>query len=189
MFGLLAAHPVTPLVSMHHLDLVEPIFPNVSRVEALQRLKDPIKLDSYGLMQQSICYDKNRAWTISVSWGYAVQIFRGIFSARDMEMPARTFLNWYRRLDYTGFPFNTRPFSRNSCQKPFVFHLSNATYGVAAKQTLTKYVRIQPNPKCKWKMADPTQIQMVQVFKKPDPYLWNKVINFILLKNTNNFLA
>ncbi|TKY65410.1 DNA polymerase eta [Spatholobus suberectus] len=174
VFGLLAAHPITPLVSMHHLDLVEPIFPNVDRIQALQRLKEPMKLDSYGLMQQSICYDKARRWTISVSWGYVVQIFRGIFLARDMEMPARTFLNWYRRADYTGFPFNTRPFSRHFCQKPFVFYLSNATYDGVANETVSEYIRVQPNPECKWKMADPTQIQMIKVHKKPNSHLWDK---------------
>nr|KYP64241.1 hypothetical protein KK1_018833 [Cajanus cajan] len=172
VFGLLAAHPITPLVSMHHLDLVEPIFPNVERVEALQRLIGPMKVDPYGLMQQSICYDKARHWTISVSWGYAVQIFRGVFVARDMEMPARTFLNWDRRADYTGFPFNTRPFSRNVCQKPFVFYLS--AYDGLVNHTLTEYIRVQPNPDCKWKMPDPAQIQIVKVIKKPDPHLWDK---------------
>lgn len=35
LFGLLAAHPVAPLVSLHHLEVVEPIFPNVTRVEPL----------------------------------------------------------------------------------------------------------------------------------------------------------
>ncbi|KAK7340289.1 hypothetical protein VNO77_20991 [Canavalia gladiata] len=174
VFGLLAAHPLTPVVSLHHLDLIEPIFPNMDRVQALQRLKDPIKLDSYGLMQQSICYDKTRAWTISVSWGYAVQIIRGILLPRDMETPARSFLNWNPRADYTGFPFNTRPFSRNVCQKPFIFYLSNATYDGVVNETLTQYIRVQPNPDCKWKMADPTQIQMVKVHKKPEPHLWDK---------------
>ncbi|GAB2212000.1 hypothetical protein Droror1_Dr00025342 [Drosera rotundifolia] len=69
LFGLLAAHPVTPLVSLHHLDVVEPIFPNVNRVLALEKLAIPMKIDSAGLMQQSICYDRSRNWTISVSWG------------------------------------------------------------------------------------------------------------------------
>lgn len=187
MFGLLAAHRVTPLVSLHHLDLIEPIFPNMSQVQALQKFKDPIKMDSYGLMQQSICYDENHQWTVSVSWGYAVQIFRGIFSARDMERPARTFLNWYREANYKGYPFNTRSFSRNDCQKPFIFHLSNATYDVMTNETVTRYIKIQPkpNPKCKWKMEDPAQIQMVEVYKKPDPYLWDKVTLFYLI-NTKN---
>ncbi|XP_057521484.1 uncharacterized protein LOC130801625 [Amaranthus tricolor] len=51
LFGLLAAHPVTPFVTLHHLDVVEPIFPNATQVQALQRLKIPMKLDSAGLMQ------------------------------------------------------------------------------------------------------------------------------------------
>ncbi|KAL0738842.1 hypothetical protein Bca4012_015052 [Brassica carinata] len=71
LFGLLAAHPVTPFVSVHHLDVVEPIFPNTTRVSSLKKLTVPMKLDSAGLLQQSICYDKHKSWTVSVSWGYA----------------------------------------------------------------------------------------------------------------------
>ncbi|KAL9296988.1 hypothetical protein ACSQ67_022884 [Phaseolus vulgaris] len=174
VFGLLAAHPITPLVSMHHLDVIEPIFPNASRLEALQRLIGPMRLDSYGLMQQSICYDRSRYWTVSVSWGYAVQIVRGIVLARDMEMPARTFLNWIRRADYTGFPFNTRPFSRNACLKPFVFYLDNVIYDGVADETVSDYVRVQPNPGCRWKMPDPTQISIIRVHKKLDSHFWDK---------------
>ncbi|KAF8380182.1 hypothetical protein HHK36_027664 [Tetracentron sinense] len=175
LFGLLAAHPVTPLVSLHHLDVVEPIFPNVTRVEALQRLTVPMKLDSASLMQQSICYDKAKSWTVSVSWGFAVQIFRGIFSPREMEMPSRTFLNWYRRADYTAYAFNTRPVTRNPCQKPFVFYLATARYNYSMKQTVSEYDRHRvPHPECRWKMADPSSIDRVEVYKRPDPFLWHK---------------
>ncbi|XP_027362047.1 uncharacterized protein LOC113869776 [Abrus precatorius] len=175
LFGLLAAHPVTPLVSLHHLDVVEPIFPNVTRVEALQRLTIPMKLDSASLIQQSICYDKKKRWTISVSWGFAVQIFRGIFTPREMEMPSRTFLNWYRRADYTAYAFNTRPVSRNPCQKPFVFYFSKAKYNSTMPHTVTEYERhYVPHPECRWKMADPSTLDKVQIFKKPDPHLWDR---------------
>ncbi|TYI54875.1 hypothetical protein E1A91_D11G103100v1 [Gossypium mustelinum] len=175
LLGLLSAHPVAPLISIHHLDVVEPIFPNVNRVQALQRLKAPIKLDSAAIMQQSVCYDKTRSWTISVSWGYTVQIYRGIFSVREMEMPARTFLNWYKRADYTGFSFNTRPVARHACQKPFVFYLSNALYNKNTNQTASEYVQHRlPSSECKWNMADPSRIERVQVYKKPDPHLWDK---------------
>lgn len=172
LFGLLAAHPVTPLVSLHHLDLVEPIFPSMNRVDALKLLKIPMKLDPYGLMQQSICYDKNRTWTVSVSWGYAVQIFRGIFSPREIEMPARTFLNWYRNADYMAYAFNTRPMSRNVCQRPFIYHMTNSTYN--GNEIAGEYVRTQTNPDCRWKMPDPAKIQRVKVYKKPDPQLWDR---------------
>ncbi|KAL5174294.1 hypothetical protein HKD37_08G020774 [Glycine soja] len=175
LFGLLASHPVTPLVSLHHLDVVEPIFPNVTQVEALQRLTIPMKLDSAGLMQQSICYDKSKSWTVSVSWGFAVEIFRGVFSPREMEMPSRTFLNWYRRADYTAYAFNTRPVSRNPCQKPFVFYFSKAKYNSTMQQIVSEYERHRvPHPDCRWKMANPAAFDKVEVYKKPDPHLWDR---------------
>ncbi|KAL3833464.1 hypothetical protein ACJIZ3_008200 [Penstemon smallii] len=175
LFGLLAAHPVTPLVSLHHLDVVEPIFPNVTQVKALQRLKLPMQLDSAGLMQQSICYDKKKDWSISVSWGFAVQIFRGVLSPREIEMPSRTFLNWYRRADYTAYAFNTRPVMRNPCQKPFVFYMSKAKMDLEMNQTLSEYTRHRvPHPPCNWKMPDPAEVDRVEVYKKPDPLLWDR---------------
>lgn len=183
LFGLLAAHPVAPLVSMHHLDVVEPIFPNVTRLEALQRLKIPMKLDSAGLIQQSICYDNSKMWTVSVSWGFAVQVFRGILSPREIEMPSRTFLNWYRRADYTAYAFNTRPVSRNVCQKPFVFYLSKARLDSSMNETVSEYLRHRvPHPPCRWKMPDPDGLERVEVFKKPDPHLWDRVINASLVR-------
>uniref|UniRef100_A0A5B7B755 Uncharacterized protein n=1 Tax=Davidia involucrata TaxID=16924 RepID=A0A5B7B755_DAVIN len=174
LFGLLAAHPIAPLVSLHHLDLVEPIFPYADRIQALQRLKVAIKLDSAALMQQSICYKKSRKWTISVSWGYAVQIYRGIFSVREMEMPLRTFTSWYRNVDPTAYTFNTRPVSRNPCQRASVYVLSNAVYNHSTNQTASEYVQYQAPQHQRCKMADLSQIQRVEVYKKPDPYLWDK---------------
>ncbi|KAG8486128.1 hypothetical protein CXB51_019471 [Gossypium anomalum] len=175
LFGLLAAHPVTPFVSLHHLDVVEPIFPNLSRVQALQRLMLPTKLDSAGIMQQSICYDKTKSWTISVSWGFAVQVFRGIFSPREIEMPSRTFLNWYKRADYTAYAFNTRPVSRNPCQKPFVFYMSSVRMDSELNKTVSEYERHHvPHPLCRWKMANPDELETVIVHKKPDPHLWDR---------------
>ncbi|XP_052171120.1 uncharacterized protein LOC127787222 [Diospyros lotus] len=175
LFGLLAAHPVAPLVSMHHLDVVEPIFPNVTRVEALQRFIIPMKLDSAGLIQQSICYDSEKKWTVSISWGFAVQVFRGVLSPREIEMPSRTFLNWYRRADYTAYAFNTRPVMRNTCQKPFVFYLSKAWLDASTNRTVSHYARHQVlYPACRWKMPDPADLDRVEVYKKPDPDLWNR---------------
>ncbi|CAO2837669.1 unnamed protein product [Amaranthus hypochondriacus] len=175
LFGLLAAHPVTPFVSLHHLDVVEPIFPNVTQVQALQRLTIPMKLDSAGLMQQSVCYNKAMKWTISVSWGFAVQIIRGVLSPREMEMPTRTFLNWYRRADYTAYAFNTRPVARNPCQKPFVYYLSKARFDKNRNQTVSEYLRHHvQHPLCRWRMTEPSTIDKVIVYKEPDPQLWTR---------------
>ncbi|KAK6142081.1 hypothetical protein DH2020_012183 [Rehmannia glutinosa] len=113
LLGLLGAHPVTPLVSLHHLDVVDPIFPGISRVDGLKRLFDSVEHDSASIIQQSFCYDKNKYWSISLSWGYVVQVMRGVISPRELEMPTRTFLNWYKRADYTAYAFNTRPVARH----------------------------------------------------------------------------
>ncbi|KAM7261166.1 hypothetical protein ACFE04_026641 [Oxalis oulophora] len=132
-------------------DKVEPIFPKMSRFEALQKLQIPAKLDSAALMQQSICYDKANSWTLSVSWGYVVQIVGGIVSARQMEMPARTFLDWDMKVDEKEFTFNT-------------------------KSTISEYLLQHPIPEpgCQWKMPNPSWIDRIQVYKTPDPYLWDK---------------
>lgn len=60
LLGLLGAHPVAPLVSIHHVDVVWPIYPGMSRVKALQHLLQSVKLDSASIMQQSIYYDRQR---------------------------------------------------------------------------------------------------------------------------------
>ncbi|KAG5538333.1 hypothetical protein RHGRI_019057 [Rhododendron griersonianum] len=176
LLGLLTAHPIAPLVSLHHLDVVDPIFPYVNRVQALQRLKVPMKLDSAGLMQQSICYDKSKGWTVSVSWGYAVQIFRSKISAREMEKPQRTFVNWHMSSDSnTGFAFNTRPFIRNPCQRPNLYMLSNALFNPSTNRTASEYVKSRAlGLECKQNKAGPFGIHRVVVYKKPDPYLWDK---------------
>lgn len=175
LFGLLTAHPVAPLVTMHHLDILDPIFPLLGRLEALQRLKIPGKLDSTGLMQQSICYDMARNWTISVSWGYAVQIIRGVISPREMEQPARTFLNWYKRDGPTGFSINTRPLSKHPCQKPYVYYFSDVVMNPNTNVTQSKYVvHGMPHPWCWWKIDNPEKILRVEVYKKPNPHKWDQ---------------
>ncbi|KAI4373503.1 hypothetical protein MLD38_011622 [Melastoma candidum] len=175
LLGLLAAHPVTPLVSLHHVDVVEPIFPQMSRVKAIHHLFESVRYDSASVMQQSICYDQKRYWTISVSWGYVVQILRGLISPREMEMPTRTFLNWYKRADYTGYAFNTRPIMKHPCQKPLVFYMKSTNYNRAKKQTVGVYVRPRSTePYCRWKMASPDSISSIIVLKRLDGFRWQK---------------
>ncbi|CAL5025835.1 unnamed protein product [Urochloa decumbens] len=185
LLGLLASHPVAPIVTLHHLDVVKPLFPDArSRPAAVRRLFDgPVKLDTAGLMQQSICYDGDNRWTVSVAWGFAVLVARGVMSPREMEMPARTFLNWYRRADYTAYAFNTRPLARSPCQKPAVYYMSSARRaaerGGGAETTVTRYERWRhPNetrPACRWDIADPdAHLDHIVVLKRPDPGLWDR---------------
>ncbi|CAA6674444.1 unnamed protein product [Spirodela intermedia] len=77
IFGMLTAHPLTPLVSLHHLDNVEPIFPGMDRVQALEHLFTAVAADPGRILQQTVCYDRLALQTVSISWGYAVQVFSG----------------------------------------------------------------------------------------------------------------
>ncbi|KAM7257204.1 hypothetical protein ACFE04_012945 [Oxalis oulophora] len=176
LLGLLGAHPVTPLVSLHHLDVVQPIFPDKDRVQSLRHLFNSAKQDSASVMQQSICYDKNKYWSITVSWGYVVQIVRGIMSPRELETPTRTFLNWYKRADYTAYTFNTRPVMKNPCQKPFVYYITTLNYDRSRNQTIGVYRRPSKttDPLCRWRMQSPDTISSIVVLKQPDTRRWEK---------------
>uniref|UniRef100_M8ATP5 Uncharacterized protein n=1 Tax=Aegilops tauschii TaxID=37682 RepID=M8ATP5_AEGTA len=166
----------------------EPLFPNApARPAAVRRLfSGPVKLDPAGIMQQSICYDGANRWTVSVAWGFAVLVSRGVTSPREMEMPgrmpARTFLNWYRRADYTAYAFNTRPLARTPCHKPAVYYLSSARSAEAARggeTTVTRYERWRPanetRPACRWNITDPdAHLDHIVVLKRPDPGIWDR---------------
>ncbi|KAL1345387.1 hypothetical protein HN51_019133 [Arachis hypogaea] len=176
LLGLLGAHPVAPLISIHHLDVVEPIFPRMSRAEAMRHLMESVREDSASIMQQSICYDKTRYWSISVSWGYVVQIIRGMLPPRELEMPSRTFLNWYKRADYTAYAFNTRPVFKHPCQKPFVYYMSRTYFDSSRKRVIGVYnldTAAKP-PYCRWRMPSPEIITSIVVTKSPDPLRWKK---------------
>ncbi|WVZ15156.1 hypothetical protein V8G54_012722 [Vigna mungo] len=173
LLGLLGAHPVTPLLTLHHLDLVQPIFPLMDRVESLKHLMKSVKQDSGSIMQQSICYDHKRIWSISISWGFVVQVLRGVLSPRELEMPTRTFLNWYKRADYTAYSFNTRPVTKNPCQKAFLFYMNTTRYDPVKKTIFGTYSRFKTRPpECSWEMQSPEIINNIIVSKKPDPLRW-----------------
>jgi len=83
-------------------------------------------------------------------------VLRGVLSPREMETPIRTFLNWYRRADYTAYAFNTRPVARHPCPE-YERH------------------RVPPAP-CRWRIPDPAALlDRVVVLKKPDPEPWKRV--------------
>ena len=71
-YGMLAAHPVAPLVSLHHLDHIQPISPRgKTALEAVRPLVAASRLDPARALQQSICYQRGPGyvWSVSVAWG------------------------------------------------------------------------------------------------------------------------
>ncbi|KAK8466509.1 hypothetical protein PHAVU_008G117500 [Phaseolus vulgaris] len=121
-YGLLASHPVAPLVSLHHMDYVDPIFPNMTRVDAVKKLVTAYERDSGRALQKSFCYDLRRNWSVSVSWGYSVEIYPTLRRAKELETAFRTFRTW-RSWSDGPFIFNTRPVGSDPCEKPVLFML------------------------------------------------------------------
>ncbi|KAF8641408.1 hypothetical protein HU200_067841 [Digitaria exilis] len=153
-----------------------------SRAGALRRLFDgPVRLDSAAVAQQSVCYDRGHQWTVSVSWGFAVMVVRGVLSPREMETPMRSFLNWYKRADYTAYSFNTRPVARQPCQKPHVYYMRGSR--MDRRRNVT-------HPACRWRIDDPgALLDSVVVLKKPDPDLWKRVRNVVYAPGIGSFVT
>ncbi|KAI3450352.1 hypothetical protein Pfo_007017 [Paulownia fortunei] len=118
--GLLSAHSQSPLLSLHHLDQVDPIFPSMSRKKSLKHLMKSAKADESRLLQQTICYHKPKNWTFSISWGYSVQIYEAIFLPSMLQKPLQTFTPWSKSAR-PFFIFNTRIPSNNPCEAPHMF--------------------------------------------------------------------
>lgn len=139
-FGLLSAHPVAPLISLHHLDYVQPLFPASSRVGSIKRLIRAYNTDPSRVLQQSFCYDPTRNWSISVSWGYNVQLYPFFVTAKDLSTPLQTFLTW-GSWSREPFTFNTRVISFDPCERPILYYfdrVKRSGYG----STTTFYKRL-----------------------------------------------
>lgn len=141
--GFLSSHPKFPLLSLHHFDHVEPIFPSMDRFESTRHLMKAADADQSRLVQQTICYDRNKEWSFSISWGYSAQIYERIMTRSYIQNPIETFKPW------SGDPrppplymFNTRLPSNDPCEAPHVFFLKEVNRGTSGTQTV--YSRAAP---------------------------------------------
>lgn len=144
VFGLLTAHPLTPLLSLHHLEVVEPIFPHMERTEAVRHLFKAVHVDPGRVLQQTVCYDRPSNMTVSVSWGYAVQVFEGNQRLPDILALQRTFMPWKRGgvNEARQYVIDTRDYPRDRCKRPIVFFLEDIASG--AGSVWSKYTRYTP---------------------------------------------
>ncbi|WOG93952.1 hypothetical protein DCAR_0313240 [Daucus carota subsp. sativus] len=153
-YGLLATHPAAPLVTLHHLDHLEPLFPNHTQDESLNTLIQAYQLDPARTLQQSVCYYKNWGgiWSISISWGYTIQIYNSFLLPPDLQTPIQTFKTW-RSWANGPFTFNTRPISPDPCEQPIIYFLDWA-HEASKRESLTSYKKFgAESPKeCKGKV-------------------------------------
>ncbi|XP_022935260.1 uncharacterized protein LOC111442198 [Cucurbita moschata] len=145
IYGILAAHPVAPLVSLHHLDYLEAIFPAMTRPDSIKKLHTAYKTDPGRALQHSFCYDMARNWSVSVSWGYSVQLYPWLATAKELDTPFLTFQTWKTEAN-ESFTFDTRPVSSNPCERPILYFLDTAErFGGRRWRTLTRYRKYVEN--------------------------------------------
>ncbi|KAL3838438.1 hypothetical protein ACJIZ3_023029 [Penstemon smallii] len=177
LFGLLTAHPMAPLVSLHHLDSVKPLFPNQSQLESLTTLMKAYEIDPSRTLQQCFCYNHKHKWSVSISWGYAVQIYPVSLTAKELEMPLLTFQTWRSRSN-GPFTFNTRPVDPDPCRQPIIFYFNSVEEDVGG-ETITTYKKFEVKPvikSCNREYARALAIENIVVSaSKMDPQEWKEV--------------
>ncbi|KAH6813714.1 hypothetical protein C2S51_022732 [Perilla frutescens var. frutescens] len=149
--GLLSAHPKFPIMSLHHLDMVEPIFPKMDTLESARHLMAAAAADQSRMLQQTICHERQINLSISVSWGYSAQIYERIMTRSHLQSPIETFKPWLNESREPPLYFlNTRLPSGDPCEAPHVFFLREVNK--SSTGILTAYSRAAPrgmNP-CFW---------------------------------------
>ncbi|CAA0809439.1 Protein of unknown function (DUF604 [Striga hermonthica] len=174
-FGLLAAHPLAPLVSLHHLDYVEPLFPNRTQLDSVKALMKAHMLDPSRTLQQCFCYHRKNKWSISISWGYAVQIYPEKLTAKELQTPLLTFRTW-RTWQDGPFTFNTRPMNSDHCRNPIVLYLDLSGEGLV-NDTVTAYSKSveETTRDCGKHYSRAVAVENVVVLApKMDPREWNQ---------------
>ncbi|GAB4859475.1 hypothetical protein Ancab_010942 [Ancistrocladus abbreviatus] len=165
-FGLLAAHPVSPLVSFHLSAHTHPIFPNMTAIKAVEQLLKAANMDSERTLQQTVCYDRWFSWTISVSWGYAVEVYDHHIFLPDALHAQETFEHWNKRSVLEGaYTFSTRPLHPDPCRRSTTFFLDGVFSGRDGiikskyKRSLRDNCTFDP-------MASPKRLEEILVFSK-----------------------
>ncbi|XP_057797919.1 uncharacterized protein LOC131013999 [Salvia miltiorrhiza] len=144
--GLLSAHPLSPLLSLHHLDAVEPIFPSKDRFESTRHLMTAAAADQSRMLQQIICHHRERHWSISIAWGYSAQIYETILPRSYLQMPIETFRQWQITPRRPYYRFNTRRRSSGPCKAPHNFFLEAVEKEAKSPEIITTYARSRPRP-------------------------------------------
>lgn len=123
--GILAAHPITPFVSIHHVESLDPLYPGLNSLDSLKLFTKAMTTHTHTFLQRSICYDRINKLTISVSLGYVVQVFPDVVLPRELERSEKTYIAWNKIGRREEFDFDTREsYSyRSLCRKPVLFFL------------------------------------------------------------------
>lgn len=177
-FGLLAAHPITPFISMHHLDEVDPLFPDLNSMDGMRHLTKAMQIEPSSFLQRCLCYDRRRKLTFSVALGYVVQVYPHVLLPRELERPEITFKAWNKKTGGGEFDFDTRMATKSICRKPLLFFLE--TLQLEGENVVGLYKRDTSIDRKKgWSfyfsdMYRPQEMQWIRVINKPFNEQWFK---------------
>ncbi|KAL8154078.1 hypothetical protein V2J09_011838 [Rumex salicifolius] len=141
--GFLSAHPQSPFISLHHIETVEPIFPSMTRDQAINHLMEAAEVDQSRLLQQTICYQRDENWSFSTAWGYSVHLYETVIPPAALMNPLETFKPW-NKPQQPRYMFNTRFLPSNPCEAPHVFFFESATKRVGEDEIVTRYKSSSP---------------------------------------------
>ncbi|VFQ88411.1 unnamed protein product [Cuscuta campestris] len=140
--GFLSSHPNSPLISLHHLDMVEPLFPLMDRFQSAAHLMTAAGLDQTRILQQTICHHRPTNWTFSISWGYTSHIYERILPRSYLQNPIATFKEWaHANPRPPHWMFDVRPPVNHPCETPHVFFLESAKETPDGQEIVTIYKR------------------------------------------------
>ncbi|XP_047043486.1 uncharacterized protein LOC124647616 [Lolium rigidum] len=123
--GILAAHPIAPFVSIHHVEFVDPIYPGLNSLESLELFTKAMKTEPMSFLQRSVCYDVKQKLTFAISLGYVVQVYPSVLLPPELERSERTYIAFNRMSQRTEFDFDTKEIQKSMCKKPVLFFLKD----------------------------------------------------------------
>lgn len=179
--GLLSAHPLAPFVSMHHVDVLDPLFPGHKTLDSLRYFMSAMETEPASFLQQAICYNHTAKLSFSISLGYVVQVFPSILFPRELQDPQVTFraLNWG---DHVGeFTMDSRPAIRSICDKPILFYWKANHFDEESNKILSIYDRYHMLDKekekghCRSQNFSRKEVQQIHVVHKPFERHWHLV--------------
>ncbi|KAK4708983.1 hypothetical protein R3W88_029908 [Solanum pinnatisectum] len=141
--GFLSSHPKSLLMSLHHFDMVDPIFPSMDRAQSIFHLQNASQYDQSRMLQQTICHHRSKSWTFSVSWGYSAHIYEKIMPRSWIQRPIETFKPWQNSPNPPRYMFDVRSPSGDPCEAPHVFFFKSVER-TPRNEILTTYTRAWP---------------------------------------------
>lgn len=161
--GLLQAYSVGALLSMHHVLWVDPVFPNMSHIDALQRLTRGMRVDPLYFLETAVAVDANRSFTVVVSWGYSVQISEGDWRLADLQRVEHTFRHFGPGQD---FVFNVRDEIKSNgeaCALPIDLWIDEVRPGVGdAMESVYSRSEVEGRQSCPSEIARISQVRVVR---------------------------